>query len=119
LCRPEKAGALSLLGKHGHLHILEHREPVEDIGDLEGPRDASSAYLVSWELTDIFALENDSAPVRAKDACDQIEQGRLAGPVGPDNRDELALLYGQICSIDRQELVKGFGNFLNAQHVPP
>jgi hypothetical protein len=117
--RPEQVVAFSLLRENRNLDIPEHREPVKDIGDLEGPCHASSAYLVSWELTDIFALESDSAPVRSKDACDQIEQGRLAGPVGPDNRYKLPFLHGQFHPIDGQELVKGFGDPFNTQHGLP
>src|SRR5262249_2160928 len=53
--------------------------------DLE-PRD-----LVSWQLRDIASGERDRALTRARIPTDCHHQRRLAGAVGADQRDDLAV----------------------------
>ena len=48
------------------------------------------AAPVRLETRDVLALEQDQTGIGGEIAGDQVEQGRLAGPVGPDDADRIA-----------------------------
>src|SRR6266851_5127389 len=65
-------------------HVLEHREVGKRADDLERARQAEPADRVGLEPDERSAVEADVAAVRGQEARDQVEDGGLARPVGPD-----------------------------------
>ena len=90
-------------GERAHLQILEHGHARKDapsfrrLGDVE-PRD-----LVGWQPRDVAAGEHDRAFARARIAADGHHQGRLAGAVRPDQRDDLAFADLEVDALERDE----------------
>src|SRR5207247_10133105 len=64
----------------------------EQVDVLDGPRAAERRDAARREARDVRALDDDPARVGVVEAADHVEHGRLAGAVGPDHRDDLALL---------------------------
>ena len=61
--------------------------------ELECPGDAPSADPVGFEAYYIFALIFDGAGLRTIDPGNDIEEGRLSGPVGPYQPYDLSLAH--------------------------
>src|SRR5207248_4469640 len=67
-------------------HVLEHAQPREDRGDLEAARQAPARDLVRSQSVDAPAVQLDVAGRKREAPADQVEQGGLAGAIGPDDR---------------------------------
>jgi hypothetical protein len=97
--REERIGALELatrfaaraLDDRAHLEVLEHAHVGEDLAALGDLADAELADAMALVAGDVLALEADRAARRALHASDCADQRGLAGAVGPDDRDDLAL----------------------------
>ena len=66
-----------------------HRREQADV--LERPRHAQRRDLVRPRAGDVRAVELDLAQRRLVEAGEHVEERRLAGAVGPDDRDDRAL----------------------------
>ena len=62
--------------------------------------------LVHGLLGDVLAAEDDVAGVGAQESADQVHQRGLAGAVGADQRQHLALLHPEVHVIDGAELAE-------------
>src|SRR5437773_2090998 len=82
-------------------HVVEGREPGERPHELERPRDALGAHTVGRPAGDITVAEADRAAVRHQGPGDQVEERRLAGPVGTHDPDQLAVRDGEADLADR------------------
>ena len=74
-----------------HLQVFQHRHAREDAAALRRLRDAQPRDLVGRQARDVVPVEHDRALARARIAEDRHHQGRLAGAVGADQRDDLAV----------------------------
>ena len=81
-------------------HILERGEPGEGLHELERPREAEPADRVGLEPDQGRVVEGNGAVGRRVEARDEVEHGGLAGPVGPDEPDDLARRDREIESVD-------------------
>ena len=72
-------------------HVLEHRQPLERPRDLRGSADAAVAAHVGRSLVSVLAAEADGAVVGTQVTGDEVEQRGLAGAVGADDAEGLAL----------------------------
>ena len=72
-------------------HVLERRQPREGARDLKRPGDTDAAVLVAGEPRDVAALEEDAPAIGAEAAGDDVQQCRLAGPVGSHDAERFAL----------------------------
>jgi len=90
VCQGEERGPL-----RPDLEVLAHREIVEQLGALPRPGEAAAGAGVRRQPREIPAVELDRARV-AHEARDGIDERRLAGAVGADQADELALLDGDV-----------------------
>src|SRR5439155_18648678 len=79
-------------------------------GNLEGPRHAEPDPAVDRQAGDVFAEQQNAAGADWKLTADQVEQGRLAGPVRSDHRLTLALTDGQSHVPDGQQAAEGLGD---------
>ena len=72
----------------GETYILGDAEAGKKISELEGPANPAIRPLRRAQARDVGAVEDDRAAARAQLAGDEIEIGRLAGAVGPNDRRE-------------------------------
>ena len=71
--------------------VLEQRGVREELDVLEGAGDSKGCDLVRRNARDVAAVERQLARRGVVDAADQVEDRRLAGTVGADDREHLAL----------------------------
>src|SRR6185312_15627713 len=83
------------------LQVLEHRHAREDAPALRHLRYAATNDLVGRQLGDVLAVEPDRARARARIAAYRHQQGRLAGAVGADQGDDLALGDVEVDAVQR------------------
>ena len=67
------------------------------------PGDAATGDLVRRHARDVLAVEDQPARGRLVDARDQIEDRRLAGSVGTDDREDLTRLDREAHAVDGPE----------------
>ena len=106
-----------LLGQHGDLDVFKDRQPVKDVYNLKRPPDSSPADLVRGKMADVFSLEEDLSPVPPEMAGDEIKQGRFAGAVGADDRNNLPFLDRKVGLVDRHEVVEAFHDPFHLEHL--
>src|SRR6185295_3321804 len=61
------------------------------------------------------AVEADRALARRVETCDQVEHGGLAGPVGPDQADDLAGGDDEVETAHRDETPETLGESLDLE----
>ena len=96
--------------------VLDHRHVGERPHDLEGAADARRADLVRTQARDVPAREADRSAVRHHRAGDEVEQRGLAGAVGPDQRDDLALVHLERGFSDRLQPAEALRRAVDHQH---
>jgi hypothetical protein len=89
--------------------LLDGEGRVEP-GVLERPADAPAGPLVGRQRGDVDAVEQHEAPVGLGDAGDDVEEGGLAGAVGPDDADDLAGLDHEGHVVDRPDAAEADGD---------
>src|SRR5499426_767250 len=83
--------------------IVEHRQIPEERVDLEGSADAALHARLLREPGDVLAAEQDPPRRRSEPAGEHVHEGRLAGPVGADQRVPRARLQPEVDVVrDRQ-----------------
>jgi hypothetical protein len=88
------------MAEERRLDVLEHGEPAEDAGDLEGAADPAAAQDVGRQATDLLAAEVDLAGVVRDVAGDEVEERRLPRPVGPDDGSQVSRGHDEIHAVD-------------------
>jgi hypothetical protein len=86
--------------------IIQDGQPAENPDNLEGPGNAKSVDRVGFETDDVFFLEEDLALVGRIITRDQVDQGRLARPVGADQPNDLSGSNGKGDLFDSAEATK-------------
>ena len=84
------------LRQRGDDDVLAHGEPAEQLVDLVALGQAELAHVGDVHAGDVAPLEHDAAGGRRDLAGQHLEEGRLAGAVGPDDAAQLALVDGEI-----------------------
>ena len=92
-----------------HEDVLERRHAPEEADVLVRPREAEVRDPIGTQLVDGEAVEGDAALVDLVEAGDAVEEGRLAGAVGPDDADDGALVDGEVQGIDGQQAAEALG----------
>ena len=90
------------LGEH---HVLHHAAMREQVEGLEDEADATAAQAGARAVAhsgDVCALEEVAALGLHVEAADDVEQRRLAGARGPDDRKPLASLDAEVHVDQRQ-----------------
>ena len=88
------------MGVAAEQEVLEHGGVLEQLDVLERPRDAAPGHLVRRHPRDVLPVEDQAARAWIVDPRDQIEDGRLAGAVGADDREDLARLDLEAHAVD-------------------
>jgi len=75
----------------GGNHVVEDRQAPEQPDFLKRTRKPEPRAPVRRQSNEIDAVEDDTTRIRLMDPAHQVEQRRLAGAIGPDDRKNLAV----------------------------
>src|SRR5581483_3269865 len=81
-------------------HVLVHRQPGKDVGDLEAARQALAVDHVRIEVGDVLALELDAPGSERKAAADEVEQRGFPRAVRSDDGVALAARDAEVDAVD-------------------
>jgi hypothetical protein len=95
--------------------VVEDGHATEQRDVLEGSGDAELGDLARRQLGHVAALEDDAAGIGMIEAADHVEHRGLAGAVGPDDREDLALLSFERDTGDSLDAAKRLGRFADFQ----
>ena len=98
-----------------HEHVLARGEIAKGPDELEGARDAARADFIWRQARDVPAAEADAPAVGGERARDEIEERRLAGPVGAHDAEELALLEREADVVDGADAAERFRHPLHLE----
>src|SRR5712691_1188429 len=96
-----EAKDFAVVAHERELDVLGHRQRAEGGGDLERAPDAEAPDIARRHAGDAAAGEDDVAAVGHELAVDHVEASRLAGAVGADQRQELAVADLEADAVDR------------------
>ncbi len=88
------------VGVAAEQEVLQDRGVLEELDVLEGARDAAPGDLVRRHARDVLVAEDEPARARIVDPRDEVEDGRLAGAVRTDDREDLALRDVEAHAVD-------------------
>ena len=100
---PELRGRMAVAADQ---EVREHGGIFEQLDILEGAGDAEPGNAVGRLLRDVLILKEDLSRGRAVNPRDQVEDRAFAGAIGPDDRQDLALLHREADGVDRLQAAK-------------
>src|ERR1700694_5714044 len=113
----EEPARHALSGEDGERHVVEERELVKEVHDLEAPRDAGLDPAVHRQRGDVLAAEHDAPAVGMEEPADQVHHARLARAVGANQRQDLAFLDLEVDLVDGVGLAEGLAQLLGLEEV--
>src|SRR5690606_14135966 len=99
----------------GHQQVLDGRHAIEQAHMLEGAHHAPPGDLVAGETVDGLATETDGTARRPVEAADAVEHRGLAGAVGADDGQDLAVADVERHAIDRLQAAKAHAEVADFQ----
>ena len=87
-------------GLHGQAHVFDHAQIREQVGELKRPPQARQRALGNTQTRQLAAIQRDAARRRFDLPRNQIEIGRFARTVGPDDGRQRARLKRATDRID-------------------
>ena len=96
----EESPAAAIARLRRDADVLARAQRWKHVTELKRARNSLLRHLVDRPSRDGLAGENNLAGARPQHAGDQVEDGRLAGAVGPDDRADLAGLDRQVDGVD-------------------
>src|SRR5262249_22021654 len=88
MIEPHQIAVAALAALAREPDVLEHRQPEEQVGDLERAGNAEPRQLVRGPTGDVPPIELDRSRIGAQRAGDQVEGGALARAVRADDRGD-------------------------------
>ena len=101
--------------QRGGCDVLHHGHARERLHDLEGAGKPAPRRLERPLGRHIDAAEPDAAGLRAVHAGHQVDEGGLAGPVGADQADDLALLETEAHIVDGLDAAEAMAEAIGHQ----
>ena len=95
--------------------VVEHAQRAEHLRVLERARDAAARDRVRREIEQALAGERHAAGIRPVEPGEDVEDGGLAGAVGPDQPEDLALRHLEAHVGERRQPAEADGEILDAQ----
>src|SRR2546422_3613528 len=114
--RGEQAAASPQSRHAGGLQGLEDRQVGKDLDELERPGHAETRQAHRADAADLTVLEAHAARAWSRDAGEDVDERRLAGAVGPDDRDELARVDPEAHAVEGTELSVEFSEPVRLQN---
>src|SRR5579859_466540 len=89
-------GSISVAAMHcADRDVLAHGQAAKGLHDLKSSRDAGVGDRPGTRTRDVLALNQHLAACGTQMPCDQVDEGALAGSVGPDDADDPAVGDGE------------------------
>ena len=107
-----------MAGLDGDAHVLEDGRPGQDVGDLVRAGDGLARDAVGSQPGDVLAVEDDAPSRRAEHSGEAVEEGRLAGAVGPDDGPDLATGHGHAHVVESAQPAELHAEALGAENGP-
>ena len=98
-------------------HVLQRIQRDQRFGDLEGAPHAEPGPVMRRQLVDALAAQAHFARRRRKLPRQQVEKGGLAGTVGADDADDLALAHRQRDVVDGAQAKKMLAHLGDGQEI--
>jgi len=116
-CRRKQrhAEALAWLVLGAEHHVFEDAHARQHSRRLECPDEPGACDGVSARAGDVAPLEPHCSAIRANESRDQVEYGRLAGAVGPDQRRDRSFGDTERSAVDRRDSTEGFPEVADLQ----
>ena len=95
--------------------VVEHRHPAEELDVLERACDPALDDPARRRVEEGLAVEANVTLVGCVEARDHVERRRLAGPVRPDQPDDLAGLRGEGDGIERDDAAETFRDVVDLE----
>ena len=105
-----RVGGIGMAQQGADRGIVEHRHRFEGERHLEGARQSQRGACLRREARDVPAGEGHGSGRHRQVAGQAVEEGRLAGSVGADQAEDVALLDRHRDVIDRLEAAEGLGD---------
>src|ERR1700739_1264751 len=109
--------AVSASHFRGNADVFEDGEFRKDFGNLERPGHAAGDALMRCKSGDMAAIEVDGAGSRWEESADQVEEGRLARAIRPDDRTQLSLRHVKRHVPYSHKVAEALGDVLDFEHV--
>src|SRR5213594_283190 len=100
-------------------HVLEHGERREQREVLEGAADAEVGDAVRRQRQQRAVAEADVPPLWRVEPAQAVEQRRLAGAVGADEPDDLALGHVEGDAVERDDASEADGEITDGENRLP
>ena len=119
LCRIAATEMLALALEDRQQHRFEHREAGKQRVELEGAHEPALRAPVRREGGDALFPQEDVARARREDPGEQVDERRLAGAVGPDQRVARPARQPHAHAAHGGERAQAPGEPLGSQHGRP
>ena len=73
----------------GENEVVDHRKIKKEVGDLIGSCNSLMGPSMTGKPRNILSVEENLATRGQEISCNQVKEGRLAGPVGADHHPSL------------------------------
>ena len=103
-------------GQRAHAQVFDHSHARKNTTAFRGLRDAPMNNVVRRQIGNILFVEVNASTGRPGIAADGHQQGGLAGPVGADEGDDLALPDLDVDTLQGLDLTIKRMNALDVQH---
>ncbi len=113
---PPDRKAAGMARLHRQAQVLLHRQRREQIGDLERTADAVGGDVLRTPARDRAARKLDRAAIGRIEAGQEIECRGLAGTIGPDQRVQCPIAYGEGHVVDRMNAPETLVEVAHHQH---
>src|SRR5215469_17198512 len=89
---------------------------IERTRNLVGARDAETCHFMRGQIVDRRAAKDDSAAIERKMPRHHVDEGRLAGTVGPDETEDFALPHVERHAFQRLHAAESLPHVAALQH---
>jgi hypothetical protein len=96
------------------IEVLEHGEPVVEARLLE--HDAEIAPRLPRMGDDVDAIDGGAAAIGLEDRAQDVEERRLAGAVGTEEREQFVRLHREADGIERERAAVALGHAADRHH---
>ena len=108
--------AIQILARLEDRHdVVGYRELAEDRGFLGQIADAGASPLMHGGAGQVVVIDGHATGIRAHEADDHVERGRLAGPVGAQQAYDVTLADFQRDVLDDLATLVGLGQMTSAE----
>ena len=98
--------------------VLQDRQRAERERPLHGHPDSLAPDLMGRETVDPLTVQSDAAVRRPLQPDDDLQKRALAGPVGADDGDDVAVVDPERDAVDGRETAEALRDFIDLEKQP-